>query len=298
LPEKEQAVVFKSRDQFLDCRLPLDISQSLDASPLVRAGRRVLQSQTVNPYRIALVEIVRRLHWDMQGESWRSRAKMKALKNAYRGGKAIILCNGPSLNRVDFSLLEGTYSFGLNKIDLLFPRMAFRPSCIVASNLLVIEQRRDFYNQTDIPLFLHSLATSIIASAPNRIFIPATATNRRFAYDCSMSLYIGHTVTFVAIQLAYHMGFSAVALVGCDHHYETEGPANQRVRAGAVDSNHFDPAYFSNEMWQLPDLAESENVYRMANDAFERGGRRLVNATDGGRLEVLPRMSLRAFLDR
>ncbi|MEI9991479.1 MAG: 6-hydroxymethylpterin diphosphokinase MptE-like protein [Rhizomicrobium sp.] len=269
---------------------------SPDTLPLVVLGRNILRTQSVNPYRIALVEVARRLLWDLNPESWRSRARMKALRNSHRGEKAVILCNGPSLNGVDFSLLEGVYCFGLNKIDLLFSRHAFRPSCIVATNLLVIEQQREFFNRTDIPLFLHSLATVSIKKSPSRIFIPATVTNRKFARDCSLSVYHGATVTFVALQLAYHMGFTSVALVGCDHHYETVGHPNQRVACGASDPNHFDPTYFANQTWQLPDLLESEYDYRMALDAYGRGRRLLVNATDGGKLEVLPRLSLREFL--
>lgn len=267
-----------------------------DTSPLVSLGRNLLRTQTVNPYRIAFVEVARRLIWDLQPESWRSRAKMKRLRNSHGGEKAVILCNGPSLNRVDFSLLEGVYCFGLNKINLVFPRTAFRPSCIVASNLLVIEQNAFFYNATDIPLFVNSLAKPLIKSGAERIFFPTTVTNRKFARDCSMSLYNGATVTFVALQLAFHMGFSSVALVGCDHYFETKGPANKRVSCGTSDPNHFDPDYFAGQIWQLPDLPESEISYRMALNVFERYGRQLVNATDGGRLEVLPRTTLKDFM--
>ena len=41
---------------------------------------------------------------------------------------------------------------------------------------------------------------------------------------------------------------------------------------------------------------ESEISYRMADRVFRASGRRLVNATDGGRLEILPRMALTDFL--
>ena len=255
----------------------------------------MLASQALDPYRTALVEVAHRLLWDMNPESWRSRAKMKALRNSRAGQKAVILCNGPSLNQVDFDLLRGTYCFGLNKINLIFPHTDFRPSCIVACNLLVIEQQASFYNATDILLFLNAIGRLSIQQRDSRIFFPLTS-NRKFAPDCSMSIHSGATVTFIAMQIAYHMGFSDVALVGCDHHFETQGPPGRRVQAGSVDPNHFDPSYFANQTWQLPDLDESEISYRMALAAYRRGGRRLVNATAGGRLEVLPRMPLGDFL--
>ena len=112
-----------------------------------------------------------------------------------------------------------------------------------------------------------------------------------------MSIFQGHTVTYVAMQLAYHLGFERVALVGCDHSFASKGPANKEVKAGDQDPDHFDPNYFSGDMrWQLPDLFESEVAYQMAGDYFRLSGRQLVNATDGGKLEIFPRMSLDEFL--
>ena len=251
---------------------------------------------SINPYRFAVAEFMRRLQWDLNPESRRSRARLHALKDSHVGKKGVILCNGPSLNKVDFRLLEGTYCFGLNKIFLMFQRSDFRPSCIVAVNRLVIEQSAQFYNETAIPLFLDSRATDIIHPATLRVFMPYTMLSRFFARDCSLSIYQGNTVTYVALQLAFHMGFSEVALVGCDHHFETTGPANLTVQAGTRDPNHFDPGYFADVPWQLPDLMESEISYRMADRVFRASGRRLVNATDGGRLEILPRMALTDFL--
>jgi hypothetical protein len=76
----------------------------------------------------------------------------------------------------------------------LFDRSAFRPSCIVAVNRLVIEQNRDFYNATSMPLFLDHSATRLgIVNAPHVHFLHSCAT-RRFARDCGFSIYQGYTV--------------------------------------------------------------------------------------------------------
>lgn len=251
---------------------------------------------SVNPYRVCKGEILRRLCWDLRPESWASRSKLKALRDSRRGEKAVILCNGPSLNRVDFDLLRGTYCFGLNKIHLMFSRTDFRPSCIVSVNPLVIEQTANFFNATDIPLFLDSRALCVVKPNERRVYLPFTTLSRTFARDCGMSIYQGNTVTYVALQLAFHMGFHSVAIVGCDHYFRRSGAANKSVDADASDPDHFDPSYFANVRWQLPDLFESEIAYRMADNVFRASGRWLVNATDGGKLEILPRMPLREFL--
>lgn len=257
-------------------------------------------AETINPYRHGASLFLRRLKWDVNYRSWRSRARLRRLRNKHRGQKAVILCNGPSLLKVDFDQLShsGVFTFGLNKINMLFDKTDFRPSTIVAVNPYVIEQNREFYNSTEIPLLLDSCGTKVgINFRENIAFLHSAALHGAFARDCSMSIFQGHTVTYVALQLAFHMGFSRVALVGCDHNFATKGPANKTVESGDSDPNHFDPKYFSGgDKWQLPDLFESEMAYFKAKTEYEETGRKIVNCTEGGKLEIFPRSSLESFL--
>jgi hypothetical protein len=258
----------------------------------------LLQRPTLNPYLSALGLIVNRFAWDLHPESFRSRWRLRKLRNQQQGRKAVILCNGPSLLRTDFSLLQasGAYTFGLNKINLLFGSNAFRPDSIVAVNPFVLEQNADFFNATTIPLFLDMVAHGHISARENVTFLHS-ASIHRFARDCSISVNQGFTVTFVAMEIAYHMGFAEVALVGCDHNFAQKGPANQVVVAGERDESHFDPNYFpAGVQWQLPDLAKSEMNYLLAKEAYEASGRRIVNCTVGGKLEIFERQGLADFL--
>jgi hypothetical protein len=248
-----------------------------------------------NPYLLAGALVFRRFLWDIKPESWRSRRKLLKWKNRFFGQKAVIVCNGPSLLRTDLSLLKNTFTFGLNKIDLLFDKSDFRPSCIVAINLFVIEQNEWFYNKTEIPLFLDSKGCRNIRPRENITFLHS-AGFPKFAGDCSMSVYIGSTVTFVAMQLAFHMGFRDVALIGCDHNFVSKGYPHRVLISGSEDPDHFDPGYFSDGVkWNFPDLLGSELYYMMARNVFHQAGRKIVNATEGGKLEVFPRVSLKDF---
>lgn len=256
---------------------------------------------TINPYRSAAGLILFRILWDMHPYSWVSRKRVKRWKNKYSGKKAVILCNGPSLNRVNFDELatSGVFAFGLNKINLLFKRSDFRPSVIVAVNPHVIEQNAEFYNKTAIPLFLDSKGKKWVRFCDNVHFLHSAGGSGNFAKDCSISINQGNTVTYVAMQLAFHMGFKEIALVGCDHNFATKGPANKTVIAGKEDPNHFDPNYFAGGVkWQLPDITASELHYAVAKDTFERNGRKIINCTEGGKLEVFTRQPLSEFLKK
>ena len=105
-------------------------------NPLLR------KNDTLNPYRVATGLVLNRLKWDLSLESLRSRKKLRKLKNSQEGKKAVIVCNGPSLLKTDLKLLDGVYSFGLNKINLLFNKSDFRTSFIVSVNKFVIEQHQ------------------------------------------------------------------------------------------------------------------------------------------------------------
>jgi hypothetical protein len=258
---------------------------------------------TINPYRDyvsqqvdGLSKVGERICWDLRPVAWRSRARLRDLANTQSGGKAVIVCNGPSLLKSDLSLVEGLPTFGLNKINLLFDKRAFRPSFIVAVNRLVIEQNDEFFNATSIPLFISHNGVDRVKERDNVCFLH-TVHAPKFAKDVSISVNDGGTVTFVALQLAFHMGFRKVALVGCDHNFATKGPSNQTVTSKEEDKSHFDPKYFgAGVQWQLPDLEASEMGYRLAANVYEAHGGEVINATEGGLLEIFRRQSLKDFV--
>ena len=50
--------------------------------------------------------------------------------------------------------------------------------------------------------------------------------------------------------------------------------------------------------WQLPDLEASERASRMTRTAFEKDGRRVPDATKGGKLTVFPKVDFDSLFAR
>lgn len=251
-------------------------------------------------YRIGLGFVKNKIKWDIKSEARTSRKELSQLKNKYSGKKMVLLCNGPSLNKVDFQFLKdsGVFCVGLNKINLLFDRTDFRPDLIVSVNKLVIEQNADFFNQTEIPIILDSSAANKINKRKGVNFIYSLPFQLKFAGDVTGAVCQGYTVTYVALQVAFHLGFEEVALVGCDHSFATKGSSNMTVTSGQSDPNHFSDKYFSGGMkWQLPDLLGSEIHYKMAKEYYESKGRKIFNCTEGGLLEIYERKDLKEFIN-
>ena len=262
--------------------------------------RQLNPSIRLSIYRFALGFLKDRIKWDLQKCARESKAAFKKNKNRYLGKKAVILCNGPSLNKVDFDYLKdsGVFTIGLNKINLLFENTDYRPNLILAVNKLVISQNQAFYNSTDIDLVLDSSSSKFIHKRKNVNFIHSLPFQLKFAGDISGSVCQGYTVTYVALQLAFHLGFEEVALVGCDHYFETQGSPNMTVISGEMDPNHFSSNYFKHgENWQLPDLLGSEIHYRMAKEYYEANNRVIWNCTEGGHLEIFNRKTIESFLE-
>nr|QQZ51585.1 hypothetical protein JKL49_11695 [Phenylobacterium glaciei] len=162
-------------------------------------------------------------------------------------------------------MLKDTFCIGLNKINLLYDRSSFRASAIVAVNKLVIEQNSEFFNSTETPLYISHVGRSFVKSRPNVAFLHSMSIGSFFAEDISMTVNESATVTVTALQVAYHLGFREVALVGADHSFAQKAPPNTTVVSDGPDQNHFDPNYFGKGVsWQTADLAQSEVGYGVA----------------------------------
>ncbi len=221
-----------------------------------------------------------------------SQRRLETYRNLHTGGRCFILGNGPSMRRTDLSYLRNEITFGLNRIYLLFPELGFPTTYLVSVNELVLEQCISEIKALDVPKFITWRAWRNYADDPGTIFIDTDFTGPEdFSGTSTGRLFEGFTVTYVALQLAFFMGFTDVILVGVDHNFETQGQANSTVTSGGDDPNHFAPNYFGKGFrWQLPDLAGSERAYRLAKAAFEHAGRQVRDATVGGKLNIFPKV--------
>lgn len=220
--------------------------------------------------------------------------RLRSYVGRHNHQRCFILGNGPSLSTMDLSPLKNEITFGLNRIYLLFDRMQFLPTYYAAVNELVLEQFSSEIRSLPMPKFLNwNIRSKFNIHDENVNFVRLKlSVSDGFARDFTRSLYSGGTVTYVALQIAYAMGFSEVILIGVDHSFSDKGVPNKiETRQSETDANHFHPAYFPKGIkWQLPDLKRSELAYMLARNAFERDGRKIVDATVGGKCPVFERV--------
>ncbi len=221
-------------------------------------------------------------------------------KDKHKNERCFIIGNGPSLKGMDLDLLQTEYCFGLNRIYLLFETMAFRPTYFVSINDLVLSQFFREIASLKMPKFINWNMRNKFPSEDASINYVKLNLNLQdsFSKDITNPISSGGTVTFVALQLAYWMGFEEIILIGVDHSFSTEGVPNKTVMGDEnMDKNHFHPDYFPKGVkWQLPDLIRSEIAYSLAKRAFEGDHRKIWDATVGGKLSVFPKVDFNDVL--
>lgn len=219
--------------------------------------------------------------------------RLRSWHNVHLGERCFVMGNGPSLAKMDLSLLKDEITFGLNRIYLLFDQLEFVPTYYVSINELVLEQFAEEIKTVDAPKFLNwnrrqyfTLSDSSVHFLKTRFPLHAT-----FNRDISKPLYGGSTVTYVTLQIAHYMGFQKAILIGVDHSFVEKGTPNiVELRESEIDESHFAPNYFPKGVkWQLPDLVTAEFAYKLAKETYEKDGREILDATLDGKLEVFPK---------
>lgn len=227
--------------------------------------------------------------------------KIGEFRNRHKGGRCFILGNGPSLNKLDLSLLKNEITFGVNSIFLNFPKMGYEVTYYAIEDSHVIRERFREVGEMRSPLrFIPYHAANQIPFSPNNIYVNVVYDYTRykgfpfFSADASRRLWVGGTVSYINMQLAYYMGFDEVYLIGFDHSYTIPDSAEitgNDIKSTTDDPNHFHPDYFGKDFhWHIPLVERMELGYKKADYAFSQKGAKIYNATPGGKLEVFERI--------
>jgi len=229
----------------------------------------------------------------------KSQRELSRFHDIHRGDRCFILGNGPSLKQTELNLIRNEYTFGMNRIYLLFPELGWETSYYVSINTLVIEQCSLDISGLTMPRFITWRGRRWVGGGGIYYLDTDYLDPPEFAQDIRGRVFEGSTVTYVALQIAYYMGFDEVILIGVDHSFTSKGRPNETVVSEGDDPNHFSSEYFGKGFkWQLPDLEASEQAYRLAKAAFEKDGRRIRDATIGGKLDIFDKVDYMSLFSK
>lgn len=229
--------------------------------------------------------------------------QLAALRNRHAGQRCFVIGTGPSLAIGDLERLEHEVTFASNRIYACFNDTAWRPTYYATTYL--DGEKLDYGKVARIERSVKLLPLEAQRGCPlpgalyfrwlHEEFYPGLP---KFGGNALHGLYAGGTVTYVLLQLAYYMGIQEVYLLGVDFNYrvrdeEKHGLAGVKNYIVQSDQDHFHPDYLRpGEISGLTCLYYHELAYQSAKNAFEKAGRRIFNATRGGKLEIFPRVNL------
>lgn len=218
-------------------------------------------------------------------------------KNFLKGQPIIIVGNGPSLNLTPLDEFRNISSIGMNKINLIFKKVKWRPSFIICTNGIVMKQNKAFFQNSSIPLILDFKAFFMKIRGVNTSYF-FTQRKSDFSLDFTESVGWGYTVTYQALQFAYYLGANPIIILGVDHSFNVEkGEKITYQKNTKDDTNHFDPNYFGKgSIWGVPDLEGSERDYIEAREFFKKEGIKVYDATVSGKLQVFKKISIKEAL--
>lgn len=258
------------------------------------------------------------LAWFADPNVRRFRARLASLEGKYSGKRCFIMGNGPSLNITPLQKLAGDYVWGVNRCYLLFDRIEWRPSFYVAVDTRVVPDNAPEitaqFSALPHTLFffpLHFRLRRALLSAPNAFWYDQVRLNDtalphgHFSTNVTSHVRSVRTVTLAAMQLAVHLGFNPIYLIGCDTDYQVpasveheRGNQDLLVATGDDDIDHFSPDYFgTGKRFHQPYPERMVFGYQQAKEVCDGLGVDVFNATVGGKLEVFPRAEFASLFE-
>ncbi len=234
--------------------------------------------------------------------------KLATLKDSFKGKRIFVVGNGPSLNKMPLELLKNEFTFCSNRFYLIYPKISWRPTFYTVVDWRVGSDVADeIMGLSGVTKFYPERFRGLLDD-DNDVYwyhhCTATGEQARFATDATGGIRGAGSVTGSAIQLAFHMGFDPIYLIGCDANYTIpdtvldsgddkfgSGIGFRLESTADDDPNHFDPSYFGKgRKWHDPNVPRMIQGYEQCKFGISRAGRRIFNSTVGGKLEVFERV--------
>ena len=225
--------------------------------------------------------------WDYyQKEYYKYEQKLEDIRNIHEDKKCFIWGGGPSLKKTNISLLKDEINFGTNSLATAEFADMFDFFCVYDGG--VWNKYQDSIKKLTSTVFLGDYAgkrylANRELSSNKFIQEPIIIKKRAQTFDNAKDLdiikgaYSGASVVGFAIQLAHHMGFKKIYLIGCDTDY-TNGYWHTK-------NAHAD-AFFGSFVHDVARLMEQYKLLKNIIDC------QIINCTVGGKLEVFKRKKL------
>lgn len=223
------------------------------------------------------------------------------LKDSHKGEKCFIIGNGPSLTVADLEMLQKNNipTFGMNRIFNIFPSTIWRPTYYICEDILIlrgIEDQIEKMTSTEkfIPVNLYWYENIDIKNVHYFQLDYSSIDNENFnlSLDVPNKVRCKGTVTTTCVQLAIHMGFTEIYLIGVDNNYSKMVDENGKIIEDKSVKDYFVDNYDEDIKEQVVhDLSATNRAYYDVEQLSRKLKTfKVYNATRGGKLEAFERV--------
>lgn len=228
--------------------------------------------------------------------------RLKYLKNKYKGERCFLIGNGPSLTPEDLHAIRHEYTFGTNMVYKIFDQTDWRPSFhCVSDSIYATNLGQELYDKVKSPLFTIEKTFRKMDKKPDNTTYVACLPSERYRVRGDLLSYVmvKATVLSLAAELAFHMGFKEIYLLGVDC-------TNPHAAGGHFIENYSSKEVAEADLSRIKTRMKSTNVstkeigehiidrslevYKRLNTYAKKHGIKIYNATRGGNLEIFPRV--------
>lgn len=239
---------------------------------------------------------------------WRTQndKRLLSFRNKHRGGRCFLVGNGPSLTLSDLELIRNEYSFGCNKVYLIFDRTNWRPTYyFVTDNVFSGQALTEIRAAFSGVMFSNNAFDGVRQQEKRLVYVHTLTRDVYSVHGNPLDYYVSSQATVMTymIEMAMYMGFEEIYLLGVD--------CSNSFISG---DNHFANGYYDKDMMRMEKrrtkllasdgkqmTMEELGAYRQDRSLLayaklrkyaESHGVKIFNATRGGYLEVFDRVDL------
>lgn len=233
-------------------------------------------------------------------------------RDKYKGQRCFVIGNGPSLQKMDLSVLKDEVTMASNGFYGMFEELGFPTTFMFFEDREQTYIRRKDINRLKGVTKLVALSNAYcIKESPETIFFnekfPGDKVTRpffpRFSEDFASVAYLGGTVSFVMMQWACYLGFDEIYVIGVDHNYgelpKLFPPGKIKISEENVDQIqqlHFSKGYYKvGDVMGVPDVEFQESSYSLANDHISNSGKKIRNAGLESKLDAFEKVDFKSL---
>lgn len=228
-------------------------------------------------------------------------------KSRHAGQRCFVIANGPSLKTQDLDHLKNEVTFvvsGFWKHPIVKEWQPTYYSIIdknffngsEASARFFVDLRHHIYDTTFfVPLFRGRRAVKKYGLLPEeRTFYLASSGSPLPTFDLTELLESMYSVSLAGIYAALYMGCNPIYLIGCDHDYLANRGVDRHFYEGGTIGGNYEAQLTLAESIAY-DVEMENNLrlwksYRNLDCIARKKGVQILNATNGGFLDVFPRV--------